>query len=449
MGHGAFLFILLLLSIALIVFLIMRFKMNAFLALIISALLLGLFSGMKLGNITSAFEQGVGNTLSSLTCVIGLGTILGKMLEVSGGAKKLADSLINRFGKRKAQWLLGIVAYLCAIPMFFQVGFILLIPIVYSIAKEAHMSLIELAIPVAATLITVHSLVPPHPAAVAIVGSLHADMGTTILLSLLIAIPACIVAGPLYGKIMSKHISYEIPAGMKKDDTLTESDSPKSEPSVGVTLWTILLPILLMVLKTVLDMTLPNSNGFVKAMDFIGSPVTALLIAVLNSYFTMGFTKGLDKAKISSLTSESFKPLASILLIIGAGGGYNQILQSSGIANMIGKSLAHVNVSPLILGWLLALILRFSVGSTTVAMITTAGLVAPLMAANPGLNPALMVVAIGAGGIGFSHVNDSGFWLVKEYLGTSVVDTFKAWTIPTIISSIVSLIFVMIASVII
>lgn len=436
------------LSIGLIVLLIMKAKLNAFLALTISALLLGLCSGMQLSKVVGSFETGVGNTLSSLTAVIGLGTILGKMLEVSGGAQKLANTLINRFGKKRARYLLAIVAYLCGIPMFFQVGFILLIPIVYSVAKAADMSLIELAVPVAATLITVHSMVPPHPAAVAIVGTLHADMGSTILISLLVAIPAALIAGPVYARFIGKRVKYDTPDAMKamKDDKITDKVQENNGPSVGITLWTILFPIILMVLKTIFDLTMSSQNGFVRLMDFIGDPVTALLIAALNAYFTMGFSRGLTKEKISTLTSECFKPLAGILLIIGAGGGYNQILQDSGIANMIGKSLAQVNISPLILGWLLAMILRFSVGSTTVAMITTAGLIAPLLAANPHLNPALMVVAIGAGGIAFSQVNDSGFWLVKEYLGTSVVDTFKVWTIPTIIAGFVGLICVLLAS---
>lgn len=447
-NHALVLFILLLLSIGLIVLLIMKAKLNAFLALTISALLLGLCSGMQLSKVVGSFETGVGNTLSSLTAVIGLGTILGKMLEVSGGAQKLANTLINRFGKKRARYLLAIVAYLCGIPMFFQVGFILLIPIVYSVAKAADMSLIELAVPVAATLITVHSMVPPHPAAVAIVGTLHADMGSTILISLLVAIPAALIAGPVYARFIGKRVKYDTPDAMKamKDDKITDKVQENNGPSVGITLWTILFPIILMVLKTIFDLTMSSQNGFVRLMDFIGDPVTALLIAALNAYFTMGFSRGLTKEKISTLTSECFKPLAGILLIIGAGGGYNQILQDSGIANMIGKSLAQVNISPLILGWLLAMILRFSVGSTTVAMITTAGLIAPLLAANPHLNPALMVVAIGAGGIAFSQVNDSGFWLVKEYLGTSVVDTFKVWTIPTIIAGFVGLICVLLAS---
>lgn len=429
----------------------MKTKLNAFLALTISALLLGLCSGMPVTKVVGSFEQGVGSTLSSLTAVIGLGTILGKMLEVSGGAQKLANTLINSFGRKRARILLAIVAYICGIPMFFQVGFILLIPIVYSVAKAAGMSLVELAIPVAATLITVHSMVPPHPAAVAIVGSLHADMGTTIIITMIVAIPAALVAGPLYSKFFGKKIKYSTPDSMKamKDDKITDKVKENNSPSVGITLWTILLPIVLMILKTIFDLTMSANNGFVRFIDFIGDPVTALLIAALNAYFTMGFSRGITKEKISSLTAECFKPLAGILLIIGAGGGYNQILQDSGIANMIGKSLAHVNISPLILGWLLAMILRFSVGSTTVAMITTAGLMAPLLRANPGLNPALMCCAIGAGGIAFSQVNDSGFWLVKEYLGTDMVNTFKAWTIPTIIAGVVGLLCTLLASLVI
>ena len=425
----------LIVAIALIVFLIMKVKLNAFVALTIAGLALGIAAGMPLDKVAVSFQTGMGNTLGFLATVLGLGTILGKMLEVSGGAQRLAQTLIKSFGERNAHWAMMVVAFICGIPVFFQVGFVLLIPVMFSIAKQAKMSLIKIGVPVVAALITVHAMVPPHPAALAVVNQLGADIGTVILLSLLVGIPAAILAGPVYGSFISSRAVANPPANLTIDEVIPE----EKLPGFGITLFTILLPMLIMVSKTIVDLVSPKEAVYRGFVAFVGNPITALLISALFAYWSLGLARGMNMTQIGRITEECFKPIASILLIIGAGGAFNQVLQDSGIGKVLGEVLTGMNMSPVLMAWLIAIIMRFAVGSTTVAMIPSAGIVLPLLSTMPGVNPAILCLAIGAGGIGLSHVNDSGFWIVKEYFGMSLTDTFKTWTAATTIASVVAL----------
>lgn len=395
----------LIVAIALIVFLIMKVKLNAFVALTIAGLALGIAAGMPLDKVATSFQTGMGNTLGFLATVLGLGTILGKMLEISGGAQRLAQTLIKAFGERNAHWAMMVVAFICGIPVFFQVGFVLLIPVMFSIAKQAKMSLVKIGVPVVAALITVHAMVPPHPAALAVVNQLGADIGTVILLSLLVGIPAAILAGPIYGSFIAKRAVANPPASLTIDEVLPE----EKLPGFAITLFTILLPMLIMVSKTIVDLVSPKEAVYRGFVAFVGNPITALLISALFAYWSLGLARGMNMTQIGKITEECFKPIASILLIIGAGGAFNQVLQDSGIGKVLGEVLTGVNMSPVLMAWLIALIMRFAVGSTTVAMITSAGIVLPLLSTMPGVNPAILCLAIGAGGIGLSHVNDSGF----------------------------------------
>lgn len=422
-------------AIALIVLLIMKVKLNAFVALTISGLALGIASGMPLDQVAASFQAGMGNTLGFLATVLGLGTILGKMLEISGGAQRLAQTLIRVFGVKNAHWAMMVVAFICGIPVFFQVGFVLLIPVIFSVAKQTGMSLVKIGVPVVAALITVHAMVPPHPAALAVVNQLGADIGLVIVLSLLVGLPAAAIAGPIYGNFITKRSVANPPASLTIDEIIPEEELPK----FGITLFTILLPMLLMVAKTIIDLVAPADAAYLPFVAFIGNPITALLISALFAYWSLGLARGMNMDTIGKVTEECFKPVASILLIIGAGGAFNQVLQDSGIGTVLGDVLTGLNMSPVIMAWLIALIMRFAVGSTTVAMITSAGIVLPLLSTMPDTNAAILCLAIGAGGIGLSHVNDSGFWIVKEYFGMSLTDTFKTWTASTTISSIVAL----------
>lgn len=412
----------------------MKVHLNAFIALTISGLALGIAAGMPLGEVANSFQKGMGSTLGFLATVLGLGTILGKMLEVSGGAQRLAQTLLRTFGVKRAPWAMMVVAFICGIPVFFQVGFVLLIPVIFSVAKQAKMSLVRIGVPVVAALITVHAMVPPHPAALAVVNQLHADIGTTIALSLLAGIPAAIVAGPLYGTFIARRTKTDPPEGLVIDEVLDEEQLPK----FGITLFTILLPMLIMVAKTLIDLIAPADAPYMGVVSFIGNPITALLISALFAYWSLGLARGMTMPTIEKLTEECFKPVAGILLIIGAGGAFNQVLQDSGVGKALGEVLTNMHMNPVVMAWLIALIMRFAVGSTTVAMVTSAGIILPLMAST-GMNPAVMCLAIGAGGIGLSHVNDSGFWIVKEYFGMSLKDTFKSWTASTTIASVVAM----------
>ncbi len=435
MDSAAYLIGVLLVSIALIIFLIMKVKLNAFVALTISGLLLGIMAGMPLGDIAASFQAGMGSTLGFLATVLGLGTILGMMLEASGGAERLAMTLVRAFGEKRANWAMMIVAFICGIPVFFQVGFVLLIPVIFSVARRANMSLIKIGLPVVAALITVHSIVPPHPAALAIVDALGAEVGLVILLGLLVGLPAATVGGVLYGSWIAPRIKTDPPEGLITSEVRDE----KELPGFGITLFTILLPLLLMVTKTIFQLTVDPEASIMQFVNFIGNPITALLLSVLFAYWSLGLHRGMKMAEIGSLTENCFKPVASILLVIGAGGAFNQVLQDSGVGEALAGVLQSLHMSPLILAWIIALVMRFAVGSTTVAMVTAAGIMTPLLAVYPDVNTALLCLAIGAGGIGLSHVNDSGFWVVREYFGMSVTDTLKSWTAATTISSVVAI----------
>lgn len=442
MSGVTYLMLCLFVAILLIVFLIMRVKLSAFVALTISGFVLGVLAGMPLEKIAISFQNGMGGTLGFLATVLGLGTILGKMLEVSGGAQRLAKTLINVFGEKNAHWAMMLVAFICGIPVFFQVGFVLLIPVIFSIAMQTKMSLIKVGIPVVAGLIVVHGMVPPHPAALAIVGSLKADVGTTIIYTLFIGLPAAIIAGPIFGNIASKYVSANPPEQLFKAELIPD----EKLPGFATTLFTILLPMIIMVIKTIAELTLSKGSAYLPLISFLGNPITALLVSVIVSYFSLGFFRGMKKEDILKITDGCFGPVAGILLVIGAGGAFNQVLQDSGIGKVLGEVLTSLHMNPIILAWIIALIMRFAVGSTTVAMVTAAGIVMPILPSFPDLNPAIICVAIGAGGVGLSHVNDSGFWIVKEYYGMSVQDTFKTWTLSTTIASIVAVIGALVVS---
>lgn len=432
----------LLASIVLIVVLIMKVRLSAFLALIIACMFLGFATGMPLGKICSAIEAGMGGTLGFLATILGLGTILGKMMEVSGGAERLARTMIDTLGRERAHWAMMIVGFICGIPVFFQVGFVLLIPLVFCVALEARMSLVKIGLPVVAGLITVHCIVPPHPAAMAIAGTLKADVGRVIIYGLLCGFPAAALAGPIYGSFWAKRLELRPPENLCKCEPVAEGKLPP----FGITLFTILLPLIIMVGKTILDLSVPKTAPYMPLVAFIGNPITALLISAFVSYWTLGFARGFTKEDLLKITDGCFGPVAGIMLIIGAGGAFNKVILESGMGKSIEAVLTSLSLSPLIMAWIIAIVMRFSVGSATVAMMTAAGIILPVLGKYPGLDPALVVVAVGAGSIGMSHVNDSGFWIVKEFFGLSVTDMFKTWTASTTIAAVSALAFVLLLS---
>lgn len=429
-------------SIIILIFLILKAKLHAFIALLTTCFYLGFITGMPLPKIAASIQAGVADILGFLACVIGLGTILGKLLEYSGGAEVLATTMLNKMGEKRAALVMTIVGVLAGISVFVEVGFVLLYPIVFFVAKKAKLPLFYLGIPVAVALMIVHCMVPPHPAAFAITISLGADVGKVILYSLLISAPTAILAGPVWSKWITKHLT-----GEKEETTSEEANAAlqdagtatKNAPGFGITLFTIILPLLIMVARTILLMTLEKGSPLIPAVELIGNPLTALFISVLFAYYALGLSKGKTMDNLLAITDECFKPIAGILLIIGAGGAFNQMLIDSHLGAALSQWLSSLNMSPILLAWFVAFVLHGAIGSATVAMIGAAGMVSPLLAYYPGLQPEIVVLAIGSGAIGLTHVNDSLFWLVKEFLGVSLQNMFKGFSSACFIASVISL----------
>ena len=440
MGTTASLMLVLFAAIALIVFLIMKVRLSAFVTLIVACMFVGFATGMPLAKIGSSIEAGMGGTLGFLATILGLGTILGKMLEVSHGAQRLARTMINALGKQRAGWAMMIVGFIAGIPVFFQVGFVLLIPLVFSVAMETGLSMVAIGIPTAVSLITVHCILPPHPAAMAIAGSLKADVGRVIIFGIICGFPAAIIGGPLWARLIGNRFTLKLPEHLMKTERVEEDKMP----AFGVTLFTIMLPLLIMVGKTIIELNSPKDAAYMSAVNFIGNPITALLISVFVAYYTLGLARGFTMKDLLNFTESCFGPVAGIMLVIGGGGAFNRVLIDSGLGTELAKVLTGLNMNPLVLAWLVAVVMRFSVGSATVAMMTAVGIVTPVLKAYPGLDPALIAVAVGAGAISFSHVNDSGFWIVKEYFGMSVADTLKSYTTATCISALVALLMTLV-----
>ena len=428
MDNTLFLIATLVSAIILVILLIMKARLHAFISLVIACFYVGILTGMPLLKICSSIEAGMGSTLGFLATVLGLGSILGKMLEESGGAERLARTLINTLGKKRANWAMMIVGLLTGIPVFFQVGFVLLIPLVISVARATGLSIVAIGVPMGVSLQIVHCMLPPHPAAMAIAATLNADLGKVILLGLVACIPAAIIAGPFYAKILSKNIKTDLKA-------LTEPVTPVPDsalPKFGITLFTILLPMIIMVAKTIFDLTSLKTSSYADIVNFIGNPITALLISAFFFYFSLGLCRGFNRNQLLKFTEQCFGPVAGILLVIGAGGAFNKVLLDSGLGTQLGDVLASLSL-------IVAAMMRLSVGSATVAMMTATGIVLPILPQYPNLDPALVALAVGSGAICFSTVTDSGFWIVKEYFGISVMDALKSYTLATCIASITAI----------
>jgi GntP family gluconate:H+ symporter len=422
-------------------------KMNPFVALIITSVGVGLASGMPMLKVIDSIKSGLGNTLGFLAVVLALGTMLGKMMAESGGAERIAKTLINRFGQRNVHWAMMFVAFIVGIPVFFQVGVVLLIPLLFTIAIETGISLVTLGVPLVAGLSVVHGLVPPHPAAITAVGIFKADVGLTILYSLIIGLPTAIVAGPLYGKWIGSRIHKSVPKEI--GEHLVAHREEKDLPGFWNTLFTIMLPVILMLISSFATILIHNDKDPVRvALNFIGDPIISLLIATVYSFFSLGFFRGLNRDTILKFTNEALAPIATILLVIGGGGAFNKVLLDSGIGTQIADWAKGSGISPIILGWLIAALIRVATGSATVSMMTAAGIVAPIAAAMP-VNKELLALATGAGSLILSHVNDSGFWMIKEYFGMSVKETLQTWTVLETIIAVVALAMILILDLIV
>jgi GntP family gluconate:H+ symporter len=444
-NHGSLLLIYAVIAIAALILLITRYKVYPFLVLIIISLLLGLVVGMPMGTIVKSFETGNGNTLGHIAVVVGLGTMLGKMMAESGGAERVATTLIDWFGEKNIHWAMMCVAIIVGLPVFFEVGFVLLIPIAFNVAKRTNKSLLLVGLPMVAGLSVVHGLIPPHPAAMLAVQAYHADIGKTIAYGLIVGVPTAIVAGPLFALLVHRYI--KLPENnplaaqfLGSAEEGKDGGKTRELPSFGLTLFTILLPVILMLIGSWADLvftpdTLPNN-----LLHFVGNSDVALLIAVLVSFWTFGAKRGFNREQIQKFCGECLAPIAGITLIVGAGGGFGRVLMDSGISKEIVNAATSAHLSPLLFGWLVAALIRLATGSATVAMTTACGIVAPIAAASGvQVRPELLVLATGSGSLIFSHVNDGGFWLIKEYFGMTVGQTFKTWSLCETIISVLGL----------
>lgn len=429
-----------------LVLLIARFKLNSFVALILASLFVGLGARMNLPDIASAFQQGVGNVLGGIAMVVGLGTVLGKLLAESGGAQIISDTLIRALGEKRLPWAMMLIAFIVGIPVFFGVGLVLLVPILFTLAGRTGTPLLRLGLPLVAALSVVHGLVPPHPGPMAAVGLLRgpagaADLGKVILYSLLIGFPTAVIAGPLIARLLAGRLTVPLTGGLA--EALTAPPQPKSTPGFALTVFTILLPVLLMLLATAADVTLASTSDLRRWADFIGSPLVAMTLAVLFALWSFGTARGFDREQLLKFSNDCLGPVAVILLVVGAGGGFNRVLVASGVGDAIAALAKGLPVSPLLLGWIVAALIRVATGSATVAITTAAGILAPIVLQTPGLNLELLILAMGAGSLVLSHVNDGGFWLVKEYLNLTVAQTLRTWTVLETVISIVALIFIL------
>jgi gluconate:H+ symporter, GntP family len=425
-----------------LIVLIGRFKVNSIVALVGASLFIGLAAGLPPMQVLRSFREGVGGVLGSIAMILGFGNMLGKMLAESGGAERIATTIVAKLGARRVHWAMMLIACIVGVPVFFQVGFLLLIPLTFLLARETRTPVLFVGVPLMAGLSVMHGLVPPHPGAMAAVGILHADVGRTIFYALVIGIPLAIVAGPLLGGFIAKRVPFE-PVGTVATQ-FTQPPAARELPGFGITVCTVLLPVMLMLFATTMDLLVPADNRLRQVVDFIGDPVPAMLIATLFSFYSLGIARGFDRAQVLRFSEECLAPLAGILLIIGAGGGFGGVLSASGVGAAVASLAAQSHVPPLVLGWLIAALIRLSIGSATVAITTAAGLVAPMLVTLPGVNLELMVLAMGAGSVIFSHVNDAGFWLVKEYFGMSITQTLKSWSVVETVISVGGLVLVLV-----
>ena len=425
-----------LLAVGALVLLIARFKLHPFIALVSVSLAMGVIAGMPLAAAVKAFQDGVGNTLGFIAVVVGLGTMLGKMMAESGAATRIATTLIDLFGERRVHWAIMVVAFIVGIPVFFQVGFVLLLPLVFTIARRTGMSLVKIGIPLVAGLSVVHGMLPPHPAAMLAVGAYKADVGRTILYGLLVGLPTAALAGPIFATWISPRIT------LPPENPLAAQlggESTQGTPGFGISLLTVLIPVILMLLASAADIALDPGNRARAALHFVGNPIVALLLALLFSFWSLRRPRRFTREEVMKFCNDCLAPTATILLVIGAGGGFNQVLVQSGVGGAIAKMAIGSHVSLLILAWTVAALIRVATGSATVAMTTAAGIVAPIAIATPGTSAELLVLATGAGSLVLSHVNDSGFWLIKEFFNMTVPQTLKTWTVAETIIGVAGL----------
>ncbi|WP_026474582.1 GntP family permease [Alkaliflexus imshenetskii] len=441
-------FLVVVVAVALLLLLVLKLKINAFIALLITAMFVGVATGMPLNGVIQSIQKGMGGTLGFVATVVGLGAIFGQMLESSGGAEALAHYLVKKFGQKRAPYAMVLSGFFIGIPVFFDVGFIILIPIVYALARDTKMSLLYYGIPLLAGLAVTHSFIPPTPGPVAVAEIIEAQLGYVIFFGFLLGIPVALLAGPVFGRYISRKIMVSPPEVFEENDSLTQNQLP----NFGQVILIILIPLVLILMATVTGVLVRKevvAEGLLpEIIGFIGHPFSALIIATLTAIWFLGIRRGFQRREILDLSTKALGPAGVIILVTGAGGALKEVLVDSGIGEMIATTLAGSSWSPVLLAWTLAALVRITQGSATVAMITAAGIMAPIIGAFElsEAHRALVVLAISSGATILSHVNDSGFWLVGKYFGMDEKQTLQSWTVMETIIAVSGLILTLIVS---
>jgi len=427
-------FIIILLSLVSLIVLISYFKVNAFLSFLLVSIATGIALGIPLDGIVKSVEKGIGSIMGSLTLILVLGAMLGKLVAESGAADRIAAVMVKLFGEKYMRWGLTITGFIVGIPLFYGVGFVLLVPLIFSIVYKYKLPAVYIGLPMLAALSVTHGFVPPHPSPVALVSMFNADMGLTLIYGLIISVPAIILGGPIFSKTLINIKGNPSNMFKPKDDALTAT-----MPGTLNSFITALFPVFALILLTVLPYLVSDSNSTLKSLlGFLGAPAIVMIISLIFASYSLGLSQGKSIPWLMKVYEAAVKDIAMILLIIAGSGIFKQIMEDSGVSLQIANSLQNLNIPPLILAWIITAVIRGCVGSATVAALTAGGVLLPLVATS-GVNPNLLALAIGAGSLMFSHVNDSGFWLFKEYFGISVKDTFKSWSVMEAIVSIVGL----------
>ncbi len=437
-----------LVGIGVIVVLITRFHVNPFLSLTVGSLVVAAIAGLPLDAAITSYSNGFGSTAASVGTLIALGAMFGKLLADSGGADQIVDTIVGRSSTRTLPWAMALVGALIGLPMFFEIGLVLLMPVIFLVSRRSGLPLMKVGIPALAGLSAMHGFVPPHPGPLVAVAALKANLGLTLALGVLVAIPTIIIAGPLFAQLAARWVPVEAPElfdtepeeGSGGGGVATERKT-QARPTFAVTLATVLLPVVLMLAKALADILL-GKGGVKSALDFIGTPLIALLISVFVAMFTLGGSR-MGVRGVARSTEQALPPIAGIILIVAAGGGFKQVLVDTKIGDLVASFVAGSGFSVLVLGWLVAVLIRLATGSATVATVTASGILAPLVSTLEPAATSLLVLAIGAGSLFFSHVNDAGFWLVKEYFGITVGQTIRTWSLMETLISVVGLVFVL------
>lgn len=436
-------------AIALLMFLVLKLKIHAFIALLVVSIFVGVITGMDFGAIIASMKTGMGDTLGFVATVVGLGAIFGQMLESSGGAEAIAKHLIVRFGEKRASWAMVLTGLIVSIPVFLDVGLIILIPIVYELTRQVKKSVLYYGIPLLAGLAVGHSFIPPTPGPVAVAEILDVQLGWVILTGLAVGIPTAVIAGPFFGKYISRKVIIDPPDYFSKDRSAGEQ---KVLPAFRTVILMILLPLVLIVSGSFADILykegLVTNKGVYQTIGLLGHPFTALIISTLLALYILGVKRGLGKDQLMQLSNKALAPAGLIILVTGAGGVLKQILIDSGVGGMLAESLAGSAMPPVVLAYLIAAVVRIIQGSATVSMITAAGIMAPLITVFDlaQMDKALVVISIAAGATILSHVNDSGFWLVGKYLGLNEKETLRSWTVMETVISVTGFLLVLLIS---